>query len=297
MHSPQIDRFFHEPTSTFTWLVSDPASRTAVVIDPVRGFDAASGRTGWASAEAVAAVVRGRGLELPFVLDTNAHADHLSGLPYFREHFGARTVIGAHISEVQRIFRELFHLEEQPVDGRPFDVLLEDGQVLEAGGLRIDALHTPGHTPACLTYRIGEALFVGDTLFMPDYGTARCDFPGGSAETLYDSIQRLYGLGDALRVHTCHDYRPGGRPLRSESTIGEERRTNVQLRHDTKKEDYVAFRRERDAGLSMPALLLPSVQVNIRAGELPPPEANGVAYLKIPLDATGSPAAAGAAAR
>jgi glyoxylase-like metal-dependent hydrolase (beta-lactamase superfamily II) len=168
-------------------------------------------------------------------------------------------------------------------------VLLEDGETLKAGGLRIEALHTPGHTPACLTYRIGDALFVGDTLFMPDYGTARCDFPGGSAATLYDSIRRLYALDDALRVHTCHDYRPGGRPLRAVSTIGEERRTNVQLRSDTSKDDFVAFRRERDAGLDMPALLLASVQVNIRAGRLPPPEANGVSYLKLPLDALDAP--------
>lgn len=281
-----VDAFFHEPTSTFTYLVADEASGRGVVIDPVRDFDAASGRTAWTSAEKVAARIRARGLEIPYVLDTHAHADHLSGLPFFKERFGARTVIGARITEVQRIFRDLFHLgDDFPVDGRPFDVLLEEGDVLEAGGLRVEALHTPGHTPACLTYRIGEGLFVGDVLFMPDYGTARCDFPGGSAEMLYDSLQRLYTLGDELRVYTCHDYRPGGRPLRHVSTVGEERRTNVQLRDDTVKEDFVAFRRARDATLAMPALILPSVQVNIRAGELPPPEANGVSYLKIPLDA------------
>ena len=286
--TPRIDVFFHEPTSTLTYLVSDPESRTAVVIDPVRDFDAASGRTGWASAEEVAARVEELGVALPFAIDTHAHADHLSGLPFFKERYGARTVIGARITEVQRLFRDLFQLgDDFPVDGSQFDVLLEDGASLEAGGLRIEAVHTPGHTPACMTWRIGDALFVGDTLFMPDYGTARCDFPGGSAETLYDSIRRLYALDDALRVHTCHDYRPGGRPLRWASTIGEERRTNVQLRDDTTKADYVAFRRERDAGLDMPALILPSVQVNVRAGELPPPEANGVAYLKIPLDALG----------
>lgn len=286
---PRIDVFLHEPTSTLTYLVSDPESRTAVVIDPVRDFDAASGRTGWQAAEEVARRIEELGVELPYAIDTHAHADHLSGLPFFTERFGARTVIGRHITEVQRTFRDLFHLgDDFPVDGSQFDLLLADGETLEAGGLHIEAMHTPGHTPACMSYRIGDALFVGDTLFMPDHGTARCDFPGGSAEMLYDSIQRLYALDDALRVHTCHDYRPGGRPLRWASTIGEERRTNVQLRDGTAKQDYLAFRHERDAGLGMPALILPSVQVNVRAGELPPPEANGVAYLKLPLDALGA---------
>jgi glyoxylase-like metal-dependent hydrolase (beta-lactamase superfamily II) len=264
--------------------VWDEAARVGVVIDPVADFDPKSGRLWLESCDAVAAAARAHGLLLPYVLDTHAHADHLSGVPYFRERFGAQSVIGAHIVEVQKIFREVYHLGPQfPCDGRQFDVLLEDGEGLAAGALRVEALHTPGHTPACLSYRIGDALFVGDTLFMPDYGTARCDFPGGSAATLYDSIQRLYALPETTRVFTCHDYQPGGRELRFESTIGEQKRANVQLSAATSKADFVAFRERRDAQLEMPVLLLPSVQVNIRAGALPEPEANGISYLKIPV--------------
>ncbi len=282
----QIEHFFDQATSTLTYLVFDEAARVGVVIDPVLDFDAPSGRTSTPSAEAVVAAARARGLRIPYVLDTHAHADHMTALPVFRETFGARTVIGAPIVEVQRMFRELYHLgPDFPVDGRQWDVLLGEGDVLEAGPLRIEAIHTPGHTPACMTWRIGDALFVGDTLFMPDYGTARCDFPGGSAAVLWESIRRLYALPDALRVFTCHDYQPGGRPLRFACPLGEQKRENVQLRADTKQADYVAFREQRDAGLSMPSLMLAALQVNIRAGALPEPEANGVSYLKLPLNA------------
>jgi glyoxylase-like metal-dependent hydrolase (beta-lactamase superfamily II) len=283
-----VRAFFDERTSTLTYVVS--ADGVAVVIDPVLDFDAASGRTWTASADAVAAFLDERGLRVPYVLDTHAHADHLSALPYFKRRFGARSVIGAEIKRVQRVFREIFHLGDAlATDGSQFDVLLRDGDELDAGPFRIEALHSPGHTPACLCYRIGDALFVGDTLFQPDYGTARCDFPGGSAETLYGSIRRLYEtLPDATRVFTCHDYQPGGRALAFESTLAEQKARNVQLDAKTTLEDFVAFREKRDAGLSMPALILPSIQVNVRAGELPAPEANGVSYLKTPLNAFGA---------
>lgn len=285
----QVQEFFDPGTSTLTYVVWDEAERTGVVIDPVLDFDLASGRTATRSADAVCRFIEGESLRIPFVLDTHAHADHLSALPLFRERFEARTVIGADITRVQTVFRDLFHLgDDFPVDGSQFDVLLADGDTLDAGAFAIEALHTPGHTPACLSYRIGDALFVGDALFQPDYGTARCDFPGGSATALYESIRRLYDtLPPATRVFTCHDYQPGGRPVAFESTIAEQRASNVQLNDGTTREAFVAFRRERDASLSMPLLILPSVQVNIRAGRLPPPEDNGVSYLKIPIDALG----------
>jgi glyoxylase-like metal-dependent hydrolase (beta-lactamase superfamily II) len=206
-------------------------------------------------------------------------------MQYFKERYGAKTAIGKYIIGVQALFGEAFNLGAGfPVDGSQFDVLMEDGDTLDAGPIRIEAIHTPGHTPACLTYHIDDALFVGDAIFMPDFGTARCDFPGGSGETLYDSIRKLYALPDETRVFTCHDYMPGGRELRYESTVGEQKRSNIQLNEKTTKEEYVAFRTERDAGLSLPKLILPSLQVNVRAGRLPEPEENGTAYLKIPLN-------------
>ncbi len=285
----KIEPLYDERTSTLTYLVVDEETGLGVVIDPVADFDPKSGRLWHESCEELARRVDRLGIELRWVLETHAHADHLSGAPWLAERFGARTAIGAHIRDVQAIFRDVFHLgDDFPVDGSQFDRLLEDGDRLEVGGLDIEALHTPGHTPACLSYRLGDALFVGDTLFMPDYGTARCDFPGGSAAGLYDSIQRLYALPDATRVFTCHDYRPGGRPLRFESTLGEQKRENVQLDAGTSRAGFVAFRESRDAELEMPALILPAVQVNVRAGRLPEPEANGVAYLKIPIGVLGS---------
>ena len=282
----QIQEFFHPQTWTLSYLVYDDATRSGVVIDSVRDYDAKSGRTTWAAAEAIAAFADAREIRIPYVLDTHAHADHLSGIPFFKERYGAQSAIGAAITEVQQTFAQIFHLgAEFASDGRQFDRLLEDGDRLDAGGFEIEVLHTPGHTPACVTYRIGDALFVGDTLFMPDSGTARCDFPAGSAERLYDSIQRLYAFPDATRVLVCHDYQPHGRALAFETTVGEEKRANTQLRASTPKDAYVATRKARDATLEAPNLLLPSVQVNIRAGELPPAESNGIAYLKIPLNA------------
>jgi glyoxylase-like metal-dependent hydrolase (beta-lactamase superfamily II) len=281
----KLQHFFDARTWTLTWVVHDEASRQAIVIDPVADFDPKSGRLWFESCEAVARHLEANRLELAHVLETHAHADHLSGAPWLVERFGVPVGIGAHITEVQAIFRDVFNLgADFPVDGSQFDRLFADGDILEIGALRVEALHTPGHTPACLTYRIGDALFVGDTLFAPDYGTARCDFPGGSAETLYDSVQRLYAFPDATPVMLCHDYRPGGRALVAETTIGAQKRENVQLDARTQKADYVAFRRRRDAELDMPVLILPSVQVNIRAGQLPPPESNDTVYLKLPIN-------------
>lgn len=281
----KIQAFFDQRTSTLTYVVHDEETRTGVVIDSVTDYDPKSGRIWHESAEKVYGYVEEQRLRIPFVIDTHAHADHLSGMQYFKQRCASRTVIGTHITSVQERFRDLYNLgSDFPVDGRQFDVLFEEGQVLEAGPLRIEACHTPGHTPACMTYRIGTALFVGDVLFMPDYGTARCDFPGGSAERLYESIRRLYELPGETEVFTCHDYQPGDRELRFQTTIEEERSSNIQLKATTPRDDFVAFRKERDATLEMPTLILPSLQVNIRAGRLPEAEDNGVSYLKIPLN-------------
>ena len=280
-----VQHFFDERTSTLTYVVHDEASRIGVVIDSVMDFEPKNGRTWQESCEAVETYINTNDLQIVYTLDTHAHADHLSGMQFFKARYGARTVIGKDITRVQARFRDLYNLgPDFPVDGRQFDVLIGEGDVLEAGPLHIKAVATPGHTPACLTYKIEDALFVGDVLFMPDYGTARCDFPGGSAATLYDSIQRLYTLPGETRVFTGHDYQPGGRPLRCESTIHEQRTTNIQLTAQTPEETYITFREERDAGLAAPALILPSLQVNIRAGHLPEPEENGIAYLRIPLN-------------
>lgn len=281
----RIQHFFDERTATLSYVVVDEPSRTALVIDPVADYEPRSARIGHASCEAIARWIDERGLSVPVVLDTHAHADHLTGMPFFRERYGARGVIGCHIVTVQRTFRELYGLGDAlDCDGRQWDLLIDDGEAFEAGGLRIEAMHTPGHTPACTSYRIGDALFVGDVLFMPDYGTARCDFPGGSAADLYDSIQRLYALPETLRVYTGHDYRPRGRELRWATTIGEQRRSNVQLPAETKKADFVAFRERRDATLPLPDLMLAVLQMNVRAGAPPPAEADGHRYLRIPLD-------------
>jgi glyoxylase-like metal-dependent hydrolase (beta-lactamase superfamily II) len=278
-----VQHFFDDATSTLTYVVHD--GRSAVVLDPVRDYDPRSGRTSWVSSERVAAYLESEGLAVPYVIDTHAHADHLTALPFFRERCGARSVTGARVGEIQRSFRDLFNLgPDFPVDGRQFDVLLDEGKRLGFGSLEVEALHTPGHTPAHMSWRIGDALFLGDTLFMPDYGSARCDFPGGSAGELYDSIQRIYALPDDTRLFVCHDYMPGGRPLAFESTVREQKRRNVQVNERTTRAEYVAFRETRDAGLEAPTLILPSIQVNVRAGELPEPESNGIAYLKIPLD-------------
>lgn len=282
----EIQPFFDDQTSTLTYVVHD--GRRAVVIDPVRNYDPKSARTSWRSSEEVAAHVDRKGLAVDYVIDTHAHADHMTGLPFFRARYGARSVTGARIGEIQRVFRDIYDLgPDFPCDGRQFDVLIDEGRKLGFGQLEVEALHTPGHTPAHMSWRIGDAVFLGDTLFTPDYGAARCDFPGGSASILWDSIQRLYALPEATRLFVCHDYRPGGRPVAPETTVAEQKRKNVQIDARTTREAFVAFREQKDASLEAPALILPSIQVNIRAGELPEPAANGTAYLKIPLDRLG----------
>ncbi len=279
----EIQHFFDQATSTLTYVVYDGS--TGIVIDPVLDFDPKSARTSEKSAETVAQYIDNRHISITYVIDTHAHADHLTAMPFFKKRYGARTVTGSRVGEVQRSFRDIYNLgADFPVDGRQFDILLDEGQELELGSLRIRAMHTPGHTPAHMSWQVEDAVFLGDTLFMPDYGTARCDFPGGSADQLYDSIQRIYALPDSTRLFMCHDYQPSGRELRFVSTVAEQKRSNVQLRQGTTKQEYFTLRRARDAKLEMPALILPAIQINIRGGEFPAPEANGTAYLKIPLD-------------
>jgi glyoxylase-like metal-dependent hydrolase (beta-lactamase superfamily II) len=279
----QIEPFFETDTSTMTYVVFDPQSRDAVVIDPVRDFDPASGKVSFASAQLVDDFLTKHKLHLRFVLETHAHADHLSGAPFFVEKYAAKVAIGAKITAVQEVFKGVFDLGDLKTDGSQFDVLLDDGEVLEAGTLRIKTLHTPGHTPACATYQLGDVLFTGDALFMPDQGVGRCDFPKGDAGALYDSVQRLYRLPDQTRVFVGHDYQPDGRPLAFETTIGASKRQNVQLTAELTKPEFVAKRSARDATLAAPRLLYPSVQVNIDAGRLPRPAGNGTRYLKVPV--------------
>lgn len=282
----EIKHYFDPETWTLTYLVYDPQTRDAVVIDPVLDYDPLGSKTSTHSVDAVTADVKELGLRLHYVLETHAHADHLSGSQILRQRFEAKVVIGHNIQKVQSVFKHLFDLPEDfPTDGRQFDRLLSDQEVLEAGSLRIKALPTPGHTPACMSYLIGDAVFTGDALFMDDYGTGRCDFPAGSAEDLYQSVhETLYGLPDETRVFVGHDYRPDGRELRYQTTIGASKAGNVQLSAATSKADFVRFRQERDAGLSAPRLIFQSVQVNIDAGRLPKAHANGIRYLRIPLN-------------
>ena len=284
--NPAVTTFFHEPTFTATHVVRDPSGNAAAIVDPVLDYDAASGRTSTKSADALAAFVEERGLQVDWILETHAHADHLSAAAYLRGKLGAKVAIGAEIGQVQKTFAALFNFEPGfPADGRQFDRVFKDGETFRIGALEARVMHTPGHTPACITYVIGDAAFVGDTLFMPDYGTARADFPGGDAATLYRSIRRVLDLPPATRVFLCHDYKA---PRRDrfvwETTVAAERAGNIHVRDGIGEAEFVAMRKRRDAGLSAPALLLPSVQVNVRAGQLPPPEANGTAYLKIPLN-------------
>ena len=280
----QIQAFFDEATNTVTYLVSDPVTRQAAVIDPVLDYDHRSGKVSTASADQVLAAVAAQALEVAWILETHAHADHLSAAPYLKARTGARVAIGEHIRDVQTIFRSVFNLDDVSGDGVEFDRLLRDGETFTIGELKVDVLHTPGHTPACVSYRIGDAVFVGDTLFMPDYGTARADFPGGSAHTLYQSIQKLLALPPATRLFMCHDYKAPGRDSYAwESTVAEERARNVHVHEGVDADAFVAMRQRRDATLAAPTLLLPSIQVNIRAGRWPEAESNGVRYLKIPM--------------
>ena len=283
---PLVQSFFDPVTGTVTHVVYEKPGAACAIVDPVLDYDPKSGRTATGSAARVAAFVREQGLKVEWILETHAHADHLSGAPWLRGELGGRIAIGRGITRVQDVFGRLFNLEPGfATDGRQFDHLFADGEAFRVGDLQAQAIAVPGHTPACMAYRIGDAVFVGDTLFMPDVGTARCDFPGGSAPQLYRSIRRLLDLPGDTRLFVCHDYPPAGREPRWESSVAQQRAANIHVRDGVTEEEFVAMRTARDATLAMPTLILPSVQVNIRAGALPPREGNGVAYLKIPIDA------------
>ncbi|PJK10199.1 MBL fold metallo-hydrolase [Lysobacteraceae bacterium NML120232] len=286
MHA-QVHPFFHAPSNTWSYIVADPATGCAAIIDSVLDFDFNSGRTASNSAEQLLAHVRQQGLHVQWLLETHAHADHFSAAHWLKKHHfaDARIAIGAGITHVQKTFCPIFNLGEHfPVDGSQFDHLFAPGEKFSIGQLPAEVIPVPGHTSDSNAFLIDDALFVGDSLFMPDGGTARCDFPGGDAATLYQSIQRLYALPDDTRVFVCHDYAPGGREFRCQTSIAEQKADNIHVRADTSEAQFVALRTARDATLEMPRLLLPAVQVNIRAGALPAPENNGVRYLKIPLD-------------
>lgn len=282
---PSVESFFDDITSTVTHVVWCPVTRFAAVIDSVLDFDFKSGRVTTGSAERVAAFVESTELSTQWHLETHAHADHLTAAPFLQKRLGGVIAVGSGIRQVQGVFDQIFNVKESATSEKCFDHLFEDGEEFSIGLLKAKVLATPGHTPACVTYVINDDAFVGDTLFMPDYGTARCDFPGGSARTLYRSIRKLLSLPGATRLHLCHDYQPGGRAARWVTTVAEQRARNIHMRDGMAEDDFVALRQERDSTLSMPALMLPSVQVNVRAGRLPQAEDNGLCYLKIPLNA------------
>jgi glyoxylase-like metal-dependent hydrolase (beta-lactamase superfamily II) len=281
---PQIQAFFDEPTNTVSYLVWDAASLEGAVIDPVLDYDFRTGKASMASADAILAQAGKLGVKITQVLETHAHADHLSGAPYIKLKTGAKVSVGEHIRDVQRIFRPVFNAVDVSGDGSEFDHLFKDGERFKIGALDGEVMHTPGHTPACLSYRIGDAVFVGDTMFMPDYGTARADFPGGDARALFRSIQRILSLPAETRLFMCHDYKAPGRDTYAwETTVGEERARNVHVHEGVSEDAFVAMRQRRDANLAAPLLLLPSIQVNIRAGNFPPADVNGVHYLRVPI--------------
>ncbi|MBX9764324.1 MAG: MBL fold metallo-hydrolase [Pseudomonadaceae bacterium] len=283
---PHVEAFFDPATFTYSYVVSDPSTQRCAVIDSVLDYDPASGRTSHSSADRLIDYVKAHKLQVDWLLETHVHADHLSAAPYLQRELGGQLAIGEHITTVQNTFGKLFNAgSEFATDGRQFDHLFKDGVTFAIGSLQARALHTPGHTPACMTYVIGDAGFVGDTLFMPDYGTARCDFPGGDARTLFQSIRKLFALPGDTRLFMCHDYKaPGRDDFRYQTTVAEQRALNVHVHEGISEADFVAMRSARDATLGMPLLILPSVQVNMRAGQLPPAEDNGTRYLKIPLD-------------
>lgn len=283
--SATITAFFHKPTSTFSYVVADPATQHAAIIDPVLDYDAAAGRTGTTSADAIIAHLREAKLTLDWILETHAHADHVSAAQHIKTSLGGRIAIGQGIRQVQATFTKLFNIDSEVArDGSQFDHLFKDGESFHIGNLEARAMATPGHTSDSLTYVIGDAAFVGDTLFMPDSGTARCDFPGGDAGRLYDSIQKILCLPPSTRLYMCHDYAPGGREYLHQTTVAEQKRANIHIHEGVSRGEFIKLRTTRDQTLKVPALLLPAVQINIRAGRLPEPEANGIAYLKIPLD-------------
>jgi glyoxylase-like metal-dependent hydrolase (beta-lactamase superfamily II) len=286
--SPDVKGFYDTDTSTITYVIRDPASEACAIVDPVLDYDPKAARTSTRSADRVLQHLRSEGGRAQWILETHVHADHLSGAAYLKEALGAPVAIGARVTEVQRHFAPLFDLgPDFPLDGSQFDRLLQDGERLALGALEIEVMPTPGHTAACVSYRCGDCVFVGDTLFMPDYGAARADFPGGDARTLYRSIRRLLALPPELRLFTGHDYRPGGREPRWESTVAQQNADNPMANERIGEEEFVAKRQARDRELAAPVLILPSLQVNIRAGRLPEPAANGIRYLKLPLDRLG----------
>jgi len=285
MNIPEVEARYHADTGTWSYVVADPATRAALIIDPVLDYEQKGARTATTSAQALLDIVAARGLSLRWILETHAHADHLSAAAWLQERTSAPVGIGAGIRSVQAAFKPIYGLEaEFPTDGSQFDRLFEDGERFALGELEVEAIATPGHTSDSLSYRIGDAVFVGDSIFMPDGGTARCDFPGGDAQVLFNSISRLYALPDSTRVFVCHDYGPGGREPRAQTTIGEQKHANIHVRADTPQAEFVELRTKRDATLALPALILPAVQVNIRAGRLPPPREDGRRYLTLPLD-------------
>ncbi|GAB3470653.1 MBL fold metallo-hydrolase [Polaromonas eurypsychrophila] len=284
--TPTVQSFFDPATWTVSYVVYEKEVSACAIIDSVLDYDPKSGRTSTTSADKLIAFVQEKNLRVDWILETHAHADHLSAAHYLREKLGGKIAIGAAITDVQDVFKRIFHLEaEFRPDGHQFDHLLQDGETFAIGVLTAEALSVPGHTPACMAYRIGDAVFVGDTLFMPDVGTARCDFPGGDAHSLYRSMRKLLSLPPETRLFMCHDYPPEGRPAVWETTVAEQRAKNIHIHDGVSEDDFVKMRSARDASLEMPVLILPSVQVNIRAGEMPPKEDNGVSYLKIPLNA------------
>ena len=288
MH-PEVKGFHHAGTGSWTYVIADPPSRAAAIVDPVLDFDWKSGRTATTAADEVVGHCRASGLDVRWILETHAHADHLSAAQHLKARLGGEVAIGRGILDVQRTFKRIYGLgPEFDPDGRQFDRLLDDGTSLQLGSTSIQVLATPGHTSDSVSFVVGDAVFIGDTLFMPDSGSARCDFPGGDAAQLYRSVvDRLFALPPTTRVFVCHDYRPGGREARCETTVAEQRRANVHLRDEVDQAAFVRLRTERDATLDVPNLIVPAVQVNIRAGQLPPPEADGVRYLRVPLDVFG----------
>jgi len=283
---PEIKAFFHKPTFTVTYLVTDPQTQKCVIIDSVLDFDAKSGRTSTAAADEIIAYIKENRSELVWILETHVHADHLTAAPYLQANLGGVVCIGDNVAAVQKVFKGVFNTgDAMATDGSQFGRLLKDGDVLECGDLKIETLYTPGHTPACLSYVVEDAIFVGDTLFMPDFGTARCDFPGGDAAELYNSIRGILSRPDETRLFMCHDYAPGGRDYCWETTVAEQRKSNIHINEDVSEAQFVEMRSGRDKELDMPVLILPSVQVNMRAGAFPDVDDNGVSYLKIPLNA------------
>ena len=284
--TPTVQSFFDPATWTISYVVYEQEGSVCAIIDPVLDYDPKSGRTRTSSADKLISFVQEKNLQIEWILETHAHADHLSAAHYLKKKIGGKIAIGAAITNVQDVFKRIFHLEpEFRSDGHQFDLLLQDGETFAIGALTVEALSVHGHTPACMAYRIGDAVFVGDTLFMPDVGTARCDFPGGDAHMLYRSIRKLLSLPAETRLFMCHDYPPESRSAAWETTVAEQRAKNIHVHDGVSEEEFVKMRTERDATLQMPVLILPSVQVNIRAGEMPPPEDNGVSYLKIPINA------------